>query len=284
MGDGPKGETAEPRDGSIAAPSDAASARRPRRTAKSPADPVASVLDDQIGTIRRLLESYAAGATDEPDVQHEAMAALNTAIDKIYDIQQEHRRNLPRVAGAEEVGYQAIVAWQLKRLRLASSTTQAELADAMNRLGFSWGRVTVAEVEAGSRRASLEELVGLSALYATPLIEFLLPMPRHYLRMPDGRAIEPTVLLALATGIGTDRDLPESLWSPALQVAEVRPTEEDWRPAVNLSPGYPYHRAQIVQAAIDERQRTIEWMEARLAAEESSSPKQAEAGDVPDAP
>lgn len=249
-------------------------------------DPVAAVLDEQVGTIRRLLEAYADGGTDSPDVEDEALTAIHAAIDKIYDIRQERRRSQPRAAGAQEVGYQSIVAWQLKRLRLEANTTQAQLAEAVNRLGFSWSRVTVAEIEAGSRRVSLEELVAIAALFATPLIELLLPAPFHYLRLPNGRIAEPTELLSLVTGIGSDEEeYGFRMWSAALNIAGVRPTEEDWRPAVNRPfESYPHHRVQIVQATMEAHQRTLNYLEARRQAELSSREPEPGSGEDSDSP
>ena len=45
----------------------------------------------------------------------------------------------------------------------------------MAELGFGWRRVTVAEVEAGDRRVSLEEVVALGLRFEEPALQFLLP-------------------------------------------------------------------------------------------------------------
>lgn len=74
----------------------------------------------------------------------------------------------------------------VRRLRKEAGWTQAELATAMRGLGFRWRRVTVAEIEAAGmmeseesrrspRRVSWEELLGLAALFAEPMVRFLLP-------------------------------------------------------------------------------------------------------------
>ena len=57
----------------------------------------------------------------------------------------------------------------IKALRRAASLTQAELAEAMEAIGFRWLRQTVAETEAGRRDITLEELVAVAAFFEMPM-------------------------------------------------------------------------------------------------------------------
>lgn len=52
---------------------------------------------------------------------------------------------------------------------------QEDLARRMREAGCLWQRVTVAEVERGSRRVSLDELVILAAIFSVPVVDLLVP-------------------------------------------------------------------------------------------------------------
>jgi len=80
----------------------------------------------------------------------------------------------PKVLGylgmAQELSAAEVVGMNLRALREAAGLTQAELGQAMVKLGFPWqSRQTVAEVEAGRRHAALEELVALAAYFDMPV-------------------------------------------------------------------------------------------------------------------
>jgi transcriptional regulator with XRE-family HTH domain len=72
-----------------------------------------------------------------------------------------------------------VVARSVKRLREVADRaldgyTQQNLADGMARLGFTnWKRITVAEVESGKRKLSIEEMVGLAILFDVPVAYLL---------------------------------------------------------------------------------------------------------------
>jgi len=71
-------------------------------------------------------------------------------------------------------------------LRRAIGLTQAELAGAMQAIGFdTWLRQTVAETEAGRRDITVEELVAIAAFFEMPL-RALLISPGSLIEMPDG--------------------------------------------------------------------------------------------------
>lgn len=64
----------------------------------------------------------------------------------------------------------------LADLRRRAEWTQEQLGHAMGSMGFAWSRQTVADTERGAkRRASYEELFALSALFAVPVVGFLMP-------------------------------------------------------------------------------------------------------------
>ncbi|MGC0317322.1 helix-turn-helix domain-containing protein [Kitasatospora acidiphila] len=57
-----------------------------------------------------------------------------------------------------------VVGDRIRKAREAAGLRQADLADAAATLGFSWGRSSVAALEAGNRKLSIEELVGLNTI------------------------------------------------------------------------------------------------------------------------
>jgi transcriptional regulator with XRE-family HTH domain len=92
----------------------------------------------------------------------------------------------------EAVSYGALVGANIRLHRNEGlGWTQAQLADAMARAGFGWKRITVAEVERGDRRFTLEELVGLAEVFNEPVGELLLPDPYglRCLELPGGRLL-----------------------------------------------------------------------------------------------
>jgi transcriptional regulator with XRE-family HTH domain len=67
------------------------------------------------------------------------------------------------------------VAENVRAMRRQADWTQNELADAMKALGFAWKRLTCTEVERGTRRLSVEELLAIAAIFRIPAIEVLVP-------------------------------------------------------------------------------------------------------------
>lgn len=79
-----------------------------------------------------------------------------------------------------------LIGGNIRSLRRAIGLTQAELAGAMQAIGFdTWFRQTVAEAEAGRRNITVEELVALAAYFEMPL-RALLVSPSSAIYMPDG--------------------------------------------------------------------------------------------------
>jgi len=136
-----------------------------------------------------------------------------------------------------EASFGQIIGENVKALREEAGWTQAQLAEAMTRLGFDWKRITMAEAEAASRRVTYEELVGLAVLFGVPVVELLIP----------SEAPNDTTLLAWNTGDLTASTVLELLigsggalgrgglaWRAAARAAGRPRGMKDWRPAADL--------------------------------------------------
>jgi len=220
-----------------------------------------------VEAVQDTLERLAEGDLEPIDAFDQASEALNSGMEAISEEKERHARS--RVHKAVDVDYQAIVAANLKRLRVDSGTTQASLAGMMERFGFSWTRVTVAEVEGCKRKVSLDELAATAALYGVPLVQLLLPRPSQRLRFPGGRTVDPQVLVAMVTGGGYDVDSLGGDWTPALDISGVRPWEDDWRPARQLPERHPWEHGRLLDAARLAEQKRQERMIAYRQARES---------------
>jgi transcriptional regulator with XRE-family HTH domain len=65
------------------------------------------------------------------------------------------------------------LAANIRNRRAGAGRSQAELADAMRRLGHRWNRATVAAVEGRARSVSAEELLALALVFGAQLGELL---------------------------------------------------------------------------------------------------------------
>jgi transcriptional regulator with XRE-family HTH domain len=65
------------------------------------------------------------------------------------------------------------LAANIRTRRAGAGRSQAELADAMRRLGHRWNRATVAAVEGGNRSVSVPELLALALVFGEPIGELL---------------------------------------------------------------------------------------------------------------
>ena len=79
-----------------------------------------------------------------------------------------------------------IIGENVKVLRNEAGWSQERLAGAMESAGYPWKRITCAEVEASTRRVSMEETVGLAVLFGVPVIELLLPNEPNVVDLPGG--------------------------------------------------------------------------------------------------
>jgi transcriptional regulator with XRE-family HTH domain len=100
----------------------------------------------------------------------------------------------------------------IRRLRAKRGWTQEALAEEMDRAGFDWSRVTVAQSEneigsaARSRRVTIEELIGLAMVLRTTVLELL----EHGPISVGGTFLNRDDLIAHLVG-GTEAFAPEEL-------------------------------------------------------------------------
>ncbi len=138
----------------------------------------------------------------------------------------------------------------IKALRNEAGWTQERLAGAMAAAGFSWKRITCAEVEVGSRRISLEELLGIAMLFSVPALELLIPDDSVALDMPMADVKGPQVEeLLLGSGGRLGRGGVE--WTAPLSVlamtgrTDERPAPDLWRARGSRpSSGRPHSRGR----------------------------------------
>jgi transcriptional regulator with XRE-family HTH domain len=103
--------------------------------------------------------------------------------------------------GGESLKVSELVGDNIRVLRRAAGLTQAELAEAMEAMGFRWVRQTVAETESGRRDAKVEELVALAAYFEMPV--------RALLGTPGGAPTRDAVAEGLDVG---GRTIPFRDW------------------------------------------------------------------------
>jgi hypothetical protein len=77
--------------------------------------------------------------------------------------------------------------------------SQLELARRMTRRGYRWTRQSVADIESGRRRVSLEELFGLAMLFDFPVSGFLIPRGVR-LKLNKSKTVSPETARRLLVG------------------------------------------------------------------------------------
>jgi transcriptional regulator with XRE-family HTH domain len=137
------------------------------------------------------------------------------------------------------VTFGEVVARSVKLLRERATITQQQLAVYMERLGFvSWKRITVAEVESGKRKLSIEEMVGLAALFDAPVASVLCAFEsREALALNERWVVTSGQAQELVTGESLERSwlgvrLYDTNTGNAIGSEDAGFfLEEDWRPA-----------------------------------------------------
>ena len=145
----------------------------------------------------------------------------------------------------EDVSIHVAVGRVIKRLREGAELKQESLARDMRKAGFKgWKRMTVTEVEAGRRRLTLEELIGLAGLFSVvvPDVLFAGVEPTEVVMLNEKVRIPAQTRAALTSDEGNymaalARRGPVSrsyLDTHGQEAAGVNSLDEDWRPAVRL--------------------------------------------------
>jgi transcriptional regulator with XRE-family HTH domain len=128
-----------------------------------------------------------------------------------------------------------VVADNLRELREEAGWTQAQLAEAMQRAGFDWKRITVTEIEGTTRKVSFEELLVLAALYAVPMLSFFVHHTDDLIEINDVLGYADSVVVReLMLGRGGHLGDGGTLWGAAIAVAGRPKGRKDIRPAVDL--------------------------------------------------
>ena len=141
-----------------------------------------------------------------------------------------------------EMSFSAVIAANLRSLRLDAAWTQQQLAEAMAAAGFRWTRETVVEVERKAvedpeaenrgRRVQLEELLVLAALFGVPVLELLIPDQETVLGMPN-TSLDRDDVISLFVGRGGILGSGGPAWSAPMSVFKEndfeRPAKELWR-------------------------------------------------------
>lgn len=99
------------------------------------------------------------------------------------------RSRLPR-----EVDFGTVIREAIAARRRKAELTQEALAAEMRSRGFDWKRITVAEVETGTRKVALEELLALAELFGETMVRFLLPDEHDHLLGMSGKQARTLIL------------------------------------------------------------------------------------------
>jgi transcriptional regulator with XRE-family HTH domain len=188
---------------------------------------------------KRLPEAVA----EHLDAHHDALAAITTGEDRTDDAVHAADQALraamasaPQPASTwmspAEMDFAGIIGHRLSETRNESGWSQTQLAEAMSRYVPSWTRSTVAEIETGRRNVSHEELVILAALFAEPVVRFMIPTDDTPLHL-DHASVPPAALSELLLGKGGSVGTGGRNWNVALRVANQpgarRPAPDLWK-------------------------------------------------------
>ena len=187
-----------------------------------PGDALASLRD-----LEEAVKDHALGESDSEAAFAKARRALDRAFKAADRARKEEARRRER--GAEPVDLSAVVARRLRDQRERDGMTQARLAEDLRARGFGWSRVTVAEVEGGSRKVTLEELLSLAEYFDVPMASLLLPIDGEVVAVrPYARGVEAALVRDLVLGRGgslghglLEGDETESAGSPSHASAEL---------------------------------------------------------------
>jgi transcriptional regulator with XRE-family HTH domain len=114
----------------------------------------------------------------------------------------------------------AIVGRRVTELRAIAGVTQQNISTGMRLLGIEWSRMTVADVERGKRKVSLEELAALAALFSVPALDLLLPTGEERIALGD-RSLTGETVRELFLGGGGEIGVGGPDWSTPWEALET---------------------------------------------------------------
>lgn len=178
----------------------------------------------------------------EPSAVERINNAIYDAKQAAWDYGNERRVReqitWPVMPSDETASWADVLRDRVRTLRNLADWTQAQLAEAMIVLGFDWKRSTVAEIETGKRRVSLEEAIGLAVLFGVPVYRLMTPRGSARLEVTPRLAIDRQLLEELFFGhIGlVERvSFTGAHWPAARQASELAGAGDDyWRPAWDM--------------------------------------------------
>lgn len=189
---------------------------------------------EHVRVFEERLAQLAEGAAPA-EVVNDILRASDQAIRAAQTVARQQDKQ-PRRTAAVLTSWQ-VIGFNLGQIRRGAGISQAELATAMDRAGFPWKRITVAEVEGGKRRTSIEELLGLAAVFGVPVVRLLVPHHSDCMTLTDGQPGQRRVLDAgeveeLLVGQAGKVGRGGAAWQAARRAAGLfDEDEDDWRPA-----------------------------------------------------
>jgi transcriptional regulator with XRE-family HTH domain len=143
---------------------------------------------EHLDVLEDLAWRLAAGRPLADGLVDDADQAYERTIRAAIDAGSSKRQRLDPGYTARILGWNQVIAENVRRLREQAGWTQSALAEAMTKAGFRWSRVTVAEVEGAVRRIALEELLVLAALFAEPMANLFVPHGPDEIRLANADA------------------------------------------------------------------------------------------------
>ena len=194
-------------------------------------------IGDYLEAIRANLWDVAVDGSPMSRDRREALEAdLLDAIEAALAERQRRRaaEPLPDNPLLRRVTVTDVVAAAIRTIRDNAELTQAEMARLMVKAGFvTWKRITVAEVESGKRKLSIEEMMGVAALFDVP-VAFLMTstLPDQVVMLNERHLLTPAQAQTLITGVPIDESWSgvQMLPTKAASASLVEEGEDDWRP------------------------------------------------------
>jgi transcriptional regulator with XRE-family HTH domain len=205
------------------------------RTQPASEEPASEVTEHLLRAAEALQSAYRSDDDFEAERRLNEYRIETRAAERAAILLAQDRRRASSAALAQTpIDLPALVAKRLAYWRRLSGWSQARLSDAMNELGYTWSRVTVAEIENASRKVSLDELASLAALYGVPMLRFLTFGPNESYRLPDGRVLDAPDANQVIAGRNWEAAFDQESFAAA-RAANGSPDEHDWRPSRDVA-------------------------------------------------